>query len=404
MKIQLILDTNPFTESSASANRWLTLLEGLLRYKNLEINLILFQDSKTKEIDYVTNLNIKYVNAVNNSTLWHRRWNKYIGKFYQNIGLINKIEKEINQFEPDIIWTSSSYQSFKIVQRLKVKQKQIPFFLEMSEFLDIYKNNKGNFLQKKAAKKRQVFFEQYAIHFYSGLALMTKTLYSHYEKMIGQNIKLLHLPMTVDLERFTENRPSPESFISPYIVFVGVMNNAKDGVDILIEAFAKIADKYSDLKLYLVGPWNYDTPAHLSRIKELKLIDRIIWKGEFPRDIIPSIIKNAKLLVLPRPDSKQAQGGFPTKLGEYLATANPVCATTVGELPLYLKDNESVFFAEPGSIDSFAETMNRALQNYKEAQKVGEKGREVAIKSFNKNIQGEILYNFFKQLIDENKK
>src|SRR5690606_30717904 len=167
-----------------------------------------------------------------------------------------------------------------------------------------------------------------------------------------------------------------------------------------IEAFAKIADKYSDLKLYLVGPWNYDTPAHLSRIKELKLIDRIIWKGEFLRDIIPSIIKNAKLLVLPRPDSKQAQGGFPTKLGEYLATANPVCATTVGELPLYLKDNESVFFAEPGSIDSFAETMNRALQNYKEAQKVGAKGREVAERYFNKDIQAELLYNFLKQLID----
>ena len=224
---------------------------------------------------------------------------------------------------------------------------------------------------------------------------------SHYYNF-DNHPPLLHLPMTVDFERFTENQAPPDGFDSPYVSFVGVMNNAKDGVDILIKAFAKIASTYPELKLYLVGPWNYDTPAHLSLIKELALEERVFWKGEYPRDRIPSILKNAKLLVLPRPDSKQARGGFPTKLGEYLATGKPVCATTVGELPLYLKNNESVFFAEPGSIDSFAETMNRALQNYKEAQKVGEKGREVAIKSFNKNIQGEILYNFFKQLTHEN--
>ncbi len=59
------------------------------------------------------------------------------------------------------------------------------------------------------------------------------------------------------------------------------------------------------------------------------------------------------------PDSKQAQGGFPTKLGEYLATGNPVCATTVGEIPDYLVDGESVYFAVPGSVDSFADAMLR---------------------------------------------
>jgi glycosyltransferase involved in cell wall biosynthesis len=139
-------------------------------------------------------------------------------------------------------------------------------------------------------------------------------------------------------------------------------------------------------------------------IKTYNLENKVFWKGEFLRDQIPAILKNATLLSLPRPDSKQAQGGFPTKLGEYLATGNPVCATRVGEIPDYLTDNESVFFAEPGSVESFAEAMQRALKNSDEARRIGKNGREVAEKHFNKDIQSKKLYNFLKEVLHENSK
>ena len=132
-------------------------------------------------------------------------------------------------------------------------------------------------------------------------------------------------------------------------------------------------------------------------IKEYKLEDKVFWMGEFSSDQIPSILKNASLLVLPRPPSKQAQGGFPTKLGEYLATSNPICATNVGEIPDYLIDGESVYFAEPGSIVSFANAMHRALSNPTVAKKVGANGKIVADKSFNKDIQAKILYDFLRE-------
>ena len=124
--------------------------------------------------------------------------------------------------------------------------------------------------------------------------------------------------------------------------------------------------------------------------------------NEYPRDQIPNIICNADLLVLPRPDSKQAQGGFPTKLGEYLATGNPVCATRVGEIPDYLIDNESVFFAVPGSIESFAEAMDRALSIPDTAKWVGLNGRRVAEREFNKDIQARKLLDFLKELNADN--
>jgi glycosyltransferase involved in cell wall biosynthesis len=247
------------------------------------------------------------------------------------------------------------------------------------------------------ADKRQLFFEQTAYFAYEGLALMTKTLFNHYQSFPKPGPKLLHLPMTVDLERFSDKVEQLESFKSPYIAFVGVMSDTKDGVSILIKAFTKITRDFPAYKLYLIGRWNYDTPIHVQLIKDLRLQEKVFWKGEYSRDQIPAIINNATLLALPRPDSKQAQGGFPTKLGEYLATGNPVCATTVGEIPDYLTDGKSVYFAEPGSVDSFADAMRRALSNPEEAKQIGSNGRKVAEKYFNKDIQAKLLHNFLKE-------
>ena len=136
-------------------------------------------------------------------------------------------------------------------------------------------------------------------------------------------------------------------------------------------------------------------------INKYNLNDRITYIGVLNKDEIPPFIGNAELLVLSRPDSHQAQGGFPTKLGEYLATGNPVCVTKVGEIPDYLEDNVSAFMATPGDVDSFADAMDRALSNPEKARKVGLAGREIAEKEFNSEIQAKRLADFLKQNLEK---
>jgi glycosyltransferase involved in cell wall biosynthesis len=300
----------------------------------------------------------------------------------------------------NLVWTNSELESFELVIALKKRNPNLNTFIEMSEFLDIHHYNLGNVFQKKIADKRQYLFESKGIYAYNGFALMTKTLFNHYSNFKGSLPRLLHLPMTVDLERFSNatNDSISKTLLQPYIAFVGVMDNKKEGVSILIDAFAKVANHFPKLNLYLFGPYNYDTPGHLKQIEKLNLSEKIHYGGEINRNAIPSILLNAKLLVLPRPDSKQAQGGFPTKLGEYLASGKPVCATRVGEIPDYLIDNESVFFAEPGSVDSFADAISRSMNNPNQSIKVGLNGKKVAETYFNKDIQSKLLFDFLKQL------
>ena len=98
------------------------------------------------------------------------------------------------------------------------------------------------------------------------------------------------------------------------------------------------------------------------------------------------------ICALARPDSLQSKCGFPTKLGEYLLTENPVVVTNVGDISLFLKDQESAFISSP-NYDEFANKLRFVLQNPELAQLVGRKGCRVALEHFNAKTEIEKMLN-----------
>ena len=94
-----------------------------------------------------------------------------------------------------------------------------------------------------------------------------------------------------------------------------------------------------------------------------------------------------------RPDNVQAKYGFPTKLGEYLLTENPVVLTRVGDIPLFLRDGESAYIAEPGDEEEIASKMIEALTS-PNAQSIGMKGAEIAMQEFNSEIEAKKITDF----------
>ena len=403
MKIKYFTNTNPYADSTASGNRIICLLDGL-KSEGLLVQVFVcggVTTMKNRAAYSNTGVEIIYFSNIVLDSLYKRRFHKYIGKYLIRPIVKRKVNSELFDFI-GIAWVDSGNDFLWRIIASK-KNRSYKLITEMNEYLDIHLMNKGNLFQKFEGERRRRFFENYFFHRIDGFALMTRTLIEHYNGFPAPQPRMLHLPMTVDIERFNQLAPSLTEFQKPYIAFVGVMNDAKDGVSNLIKAFNLIKEHFLEHKVYLVGAWNYDTPIHLDLIKSFGLEDRVFWMKEYSRDAIPSIIGNADLLALPRPDSKQAQGGFPTKLGEYLATGKPVCATTVGELPDYLIDNESVFFAQPGSVESFADAMRRALSEPENARRVGLNGKKVAQKEFNKDIQAKKLHQFLLELQDEKK-
>lgn len=214
---------------------------------------------------------------------------------------------------------------------------------------------------------------------------------------IGVNEEKIHvINMTVDGNRFANIEKQKTE---PYICYCGTVSNFKDGVDTLLESFGMIANEFPNIKLYILGarPFANDNATHETIMNRYGIKDRVYMPGAVPGSEMPQYLKNAEIVVLSRPDNIQAAYGFPTKLGEYLMTGNPVVVTRVGELDDFLEHKKSCLFAEPGNAADFAEKMKWVLQHPNEAKEIGAEGKKVAMESFNYRIEGRKIADVIKR-------
>ena len=191
----------------------------------------------------------------------------------------------------------------------------------------------------------------------SGLFVISTALKECYANHGIPESKIHIINMTVDMGRF---KGIPKTTNEVYVGYCGTIINEKDGVDYLIRAFSLLVKHHPHVKLYIIGGNGKDKDIVEDKqlVKTLGITDEVVFTGLVAPTEMPKLLCNATMLALSRPDNLQAANGFPTKLGEYLATSNPVVVTSVGDIPLFLKDKESALLANPNDYISFYEKMN----------------------------------------------
>lgn len=203
----------------------------------------------------------------------------------------------------------------------------------------------------------------------------------------------------VDFSRFSQLEKTSHN---NSIAYCGTLGFKKDGVDLLIKAFAIFIKNHPDYHLSLYGRGENDST--ITKLKdlcvELSIQDHVVFHGYTKYEEMPQALVNASILALSRPRNVQNTYGFPTKLGEYLATGNPVVVTSVGEIPLFIKDGINGFLSEPGNVYSFAEKLSQVADNYEEAKKVGQLGYEAALKFFSYSFVSSVFNELIKTWSD----
>lgn len=228
------------------------------------------------------------------------------------------------------------------------------------------------------------------------MVIMTNPLMEYFKTKTRKKCKFILVPMTVDSNRF--NLPKSESEYGEYIAYCGNMSGNKDGVENLLESFFNVMDKCQNLNLLLIGGTDNEADFQNLQDKASKIPNnRIIFYGKADRNTIPRLLKNAKILALARPSGLQSTGGFPTKLGEYLATGNPVIVTKVGDIPSYL-NSKNAFLVPPDDNKAFGETIQYVYSNYKQAINIGKNGKELVKEVFDYTAQSKKLHLFLNSL------
>lgn len=234
---------------------------------------------------------------------------------------------------------------------------------------------------------------------YDGAIVISTHLERYMRPRMRRGAGLLRIPILLDAHRFARSA-GPGPIEGEYVAFCGTLNEAKDGVLTLAKAFASICPEFPGLRLVLIGdsPKVSQIPRVRAFVDGLGIADRVVFVGIVGRSEPPQYLDRAAVLALARPSSLQASAGFPTKLGEYLATGRPVVVTRTGEIDTYLEDGVNVYFAPPDDVSAFADRLRHVLQRAGEAALVGRRGREAACEFFDYRANGLRIREFIEQL------
>jgi glycosyltransferase involved in cell wall biosynthesis len=285
-----------------------------------------------------------------------------------------EIAKSIDSKNANVLYIFNADPILSVYYWFFAKLNKIKIISERNEFpKEILKNNKlAIFLNK-------TFVYPWYIKLFDGYSLISDELINFYKKYAGKRCVIKKLPMTVDFSRFTGISKEKNK---KYILYTGSLNQKKDGVYFLINEFIKIHAKLGGWKLYITGESDEHSDEFKKKIKNTAVEEKINFLGLVDRNKIPGLMMNASVCVLPRPDSLQARGGFPTKLGEYLASGCPVITTDVGEIPMYLSEKEVYFISKDNIEKDLIKKILEICLNYKSAVKKGFLGKEKAFQEF----------------------
>lgn len=151
-----------------------------------------------------------------------------------------------------------------------------------------------------------------------------------------------------------------------YFLYIGTLQPKKN-VEGLIKAFKQVADRYwrlddsdtntqhlSPITLVIVGKkgWHYEKIFEL--VKELDLVDEVVFTGFVEEEEKLSLIAGAEAFVLP-----SFYEGFGIPVLEAMSLGVPVLTSSAGSLPEV--GGEAAIYCDPYNIETIADGMEKVL-------------------------------------------
>lgn len=223
-------------------------------------------------------------------------------------------------------------------------------------------------------------------YFCTHLIVISDNLKKYYQKYLPEN-KISKIPIIVDLTRFDVDHNPDKKFSVGYLGSFA----EKDGINGLISSFKKALQIRPELKLKLIG-FNPNKKQLNLNLKSLQLNGAVQKSGQITYEQVPHWLGQCDLLVMNRTNDPYSHYGFPTKLGEYLATGIPTICTRVGDIESYLTDRENTVLVSPDNQDELTHAILERYANYDVYKEIGIKGKQIAMEKFNFKTFVPVLY------------
>jgi glycosyltransferase involved in cell wall biosynthesis len=183
----------------------------------------------------------------------------------------------------------------------------------------------------------------------------------------------------------------------PTIVFVGRLERNK-GVDLLVEAGCRLAEKYSNLRIRLIGRGNANVVQELvQKVASAGHPNLIELVGYVRRDELPELLSRADVFAAP----SDYEGGPGFVYLEAMACGLPVIACQGSGVSDVVEDGETGFLVPPRDVDSLHNALNRLLSDENMRRTMGRCAREYVEREANADECLDRLESFYGDVVQK---
>ncbi|HEX5397665.1 MAG TPA: glycosyltransferase [Verrucomicrobiae bacterium] len=208
------------------------------------------------------------------------------------------------------------------------------------------------------------------------------------------------IPLGIDLTPF-QSLPGPERFHARFpeakdreiILFLSRLN-PKKGLDLLIEAFAKMRNSKGGL-LVIVGDGEASYEQSLrEQAKRLGVAEDILWAGFLAGEEKLSVLSAASIFVLP-----SRSENFGIALVEALAAGIPCISTDGVAISEDIRKHDAGLVVNT-EVPALGEAIKRLLSDDALRERLGANAKELANEQFSLQAMGENLKELYKKILE----
>jgi len=161
---------------------------------------------------------------------------------------------------------------------------------------------------------------------------------------------------------------------APYLLYFGRTDVHTKGLDVLVQAFARIAPDYPELRLRMGGRGNPRQVERLERlVHQAGLTSRIEMLGSVDEEEKGELLRRALFVCMP-----SRYEGWGIVAVEAAAAGKAVLGTRISGLRDAVRDGETGILVEPGDAGELVHGMRALLDNPQKRRALGQAGREWA--------------------------
>jgi glycosyltransferase involved in cell wall biosynthesis len=177
--------------------------------------------------------------------------------------------------------------------------------------------------------------------------------------------------------RAARSYAAPEQGSSrPFVIMYHGSLVERNGVDLAVEAVARILESIPDVELRIYGRSTPFLERVLTRARDLGIDKSVRYVGAKRLEELVQEIENCDVGVIPNQRNAFTDINTPTRIFEYLALGKPVIAPSTPGIQDYF-DSDSLFFFESGNAADLGDTIGSVYSNSRRAADVADRGQQV---------------------------